>query len=1072
MTDHISPAKSNANEVNYHLDEEARFRIDNYDEAPGFCSFLPGVAGEDGVPLWCMYVNRAQAVVAFGMTGKDQAVAEFLPATWAYQLVGVQGFRTFCKVDGNYYEPFQRDPASMALDYTRAMWIEADRICLEEENASLGLTFRVEYLGAVNRTLPALVRRLTVTNTGDQSRSLQILDGLPVILPAGFTDIAIKKMRHIQEAYALVRRLDNGVPYYAPKVTGHDEAEVVEVKEGNFYAAWQLVGDTMQSIEPIVDPHVVFGGASDLITPRKFIRNDTLDRDAQVWENRLPCALVPMDATLAPGESVTLQAVTGAAQNDSMVAPFLKDFAVPNGFDAVARESATLMDEVTQPAMMVSANPILDQYTKQNYLDNVLRGGIPLMLPSKNGPMPLHLYARRHGDLERDYNDFVLAEHPLADGAGNYRDVCQNQRYDNWFYKDLYDQEIRMFCCLLQADGFNPLGITGFRWQLPKGVKAEDLCPDTTVEARKAFCKIFEQPFGPGLLLGWADQNQVSIDDRNTWLNTLLGECETVLVAGGHHGGYWVDHWIYIVDLLDAFVGVFPDKVQSMLTEVADITWFDEGAYVVPRKDKHMLRPTGPLQLNAVIGVDVTTESLAPVTALGKLCTLLAVKAVSLDYEGKGIDMEGGRPGWNDSMNGLPGIFGSSTCETAASARLAAWLLAELGEVPDTEFPTEVADFIDEVCGDLSNTTYDWDRAATIRENYRKQVRFEASGETRPVSGETLIELLKGVVSRMQTAVDASVAPDTQLMHTYYRATPVDPKIQKNDDGSERLDPATGSPLLTIDKLEQIPLALFLEGQVHHLRLLGDDQETARKVYQSVRSSGLFDEELQMYKLNECLAEMPEEIGRARTFSRGWFENESVWMHMEYKYLLELLRAGLYEEFFTDAQTMLVPFMDPAKYGRSTLENSSFIACSACPDPNARGRGFIARLTGSTAEFIHIWILMTAGARPFTHRDGALKFQLKPVLPADWFTTEEKTISWNGKEETIPANAFTCAFLGDMLLVYHNDERKDTFGKDAVQPVRYGLDGETPVKTAALDHETVLRIRDRKCIRLDVWLGS
>ncbi|NIQ99188.1 MAG: hypothetical protein GTN78_03165, partial [Gemmatimonadales bacterium] len=62
------------------------YRIDEYDETPGFCSFLPGVAGRDGVPLWCFYVNRAQAIVSFGVSDKDHAIAEFLPATWAYQL--------------------------------------------------------------------------------------------------------------------------------------------------------------------------------------------------------------------------------------------------------------------------------------------------------------------------------------------------------------------------------------------------------------------------------------------------------------------------------------------------------------------------------------------------------------------------------------------------------------------------------------------------------------------------------------------------------------------------------------------------------------------------------------------------------------------------------------------------------------------------------------------------------------------------------------------------------------------------------------------------------------------------
>jgi hypothetical protein len=88
---------------------------------------------------------------------------------------------------------------------------------------------------------------------------------------------------------------------------------------------------------------------------------------------------------------------------------------------------------------------------------------------------------------------------------------------------------------------------------------------------------------------------------------------------------------------------------------------------------------------------------LPPVTVLGKLCALLAVKAVSFDHDLKGIEMEAGRPGWNDSMNGLPGLFGSSSCESAEVAALAGWLLENLAVIPDTEMPVAVADLIDQV---------------------------------------------------------------------------------------------------------------------------------------------------------------------------------------------------------------------------------------------------------------------------------------------------------------------------------------------------------------------------------------
>ena len=82
---------------------------------------------------------------------------------------------------------------------------------------------------------------------------------------------------------------------------------------------------------------------------------------------------------------------------------------------------------------------------------------------------------------------------------------------------------------------------------------------------------------------------------------------------------------------------------------------------------------------------------------------------------------------------------------------------------------------------------------------------------------------------------------------------------------------------------------------------------------------------------------------------------------MTYKYILGLLKGGLYDEFYEEIKSNLVCFMDPDVYGRSTLENSSFIASSLNPNPSVRGQGFVARLSGSTAEMLSIWNAMMFG---------------------------------------------------------------------------------------------------------------
>merc|ERR1712183_187239 len=122
-------------------------------------------------------------------------------------------------------------------------------------------------------------------------------------------------------------------------------------------------------------------------------------------------------------------------------------------------------------------------------------------------------------------------------------------------------------------------------------------------------------------------------------------------------------------------------------------------------------------------------------------------------------------------------------------------------------------------------------------------------------------------------------------------------------------------------------------------------------------------------------------------------ENESIWMHMSYKYYLQLLRGKLYDQFFSEYHNGgILPFMDFDTYGRPLTECSSFIASSAFPDPSIHGMGFVARLSGSTAEFLDIYQLMFYGPNMFyVNEENELEFQLTPALPSWLFVDDEGT---------------------------------------------------------------------------------
>ena len=85
-----------------------------------------------------------------------------------------------------------------------------------------------------------------------------------------------------------------------------------------------------------------------------------------------------------------------------------------------------------------------------------------------------------------------------------------------------------------------------------------------------------------------------------------------------------------------------------------------------------------------------------------------------------------------------------------------------------------------------------------------------------------------------------------------------------------------------------MPVVAFLEGAVHALRSAPDPVQ-AKAIYDAVRASSLYDQKLGMYRVNAPLDEESFEIGRSRIFSPGWLENESIFLHMHYKFLLETL---------------------------------------------------------------------------------------------------------------------------------------------------------------------------------------
>jgi hypothetical protein len=121
--------------------------------------------------------------------------------------------------------------------------------------------------------------------------------------------------------------------------------------------------------------------------------------------------------TLKPGQNFTIASVYGRANHIEEL-PGIADIVRTPGF--VSKKFArarTLSLELTMGVETNTTNPLFDSTVKQMFLDNSLRGGIPTILGNVDADTTYdedatvkvyHSFSRIHGDLERDYNAFMI----------------------------------------------------------------------------------------------------------------------------------------------------------------------------------------------------------------------------------------------------------------------------------------------------------------------------------------------------------------------------------------------------------------------------------------------------------------------------------------------------------------------------------------------------------------------------------------------------------------------------------------------------------------------------------------
>ena len=1060
---------------NYKLEGD-KFIIDNYTEVPAFSSFLPGLSGVKGIPVWSFYTNRGQGINSFGIHHKGNAIMEFNSANTAYENTPIKGFRTFVRVDGEYYEPFcAYDPKAK-----RRMEIEKNALTIFEE--SHGLKIRVCYIILPGENIGALVRSVTVENADSAAHELEILDGMPQIIPYGIQNGQYKEMSNLFKSWADIKNIEANAPLYTMRASSDDSAEVSEIQGGYFYLA---VRDG--KLQPVLyDKNVIFAWDSSMVnavTFREAGLKGVLAKE-QCFANKVPCGFIPVKTVLAAGEICEFTAFCGFASSVDLLNEKAGSFCAKGYAKRKMEEARELVSAFTKDVWTRSANPLFDQYMEQCYLDNFLRGGIPFVLGKGENKAVVHLFSRKHGDPERDYNFFSIAGEYYSQGNGNYRDVCQNRRNDVFFNPAIEDFNVRHFYSLVQMDGYNPLEIRPCTFVIPEENKsaAAELIAEHVEDPAGRIAGVLSKPFTPGQVTNAIAAHQLKVKgDEEELVNGLIGLGREQIEAGFGEG-YWSDHWDYNLDLVENFLLVYPDRRESLLFGDDSYGFYDSVGVVRPRSETYVINKGKVRQYGSMYHckekaarpgfVDNGTNWLkdrqgnkVTTTLFGKMMTLAVNKFALLDSFGMGIEMEGGKPGWNDAMNGLPGLFGSGMPETLELKRLVDFLLEEVkrhSSEEETGLPMELSAFMQDIYALLQEGLSDfeyWDRTASRRERFREEIKFEASGSVTAVSFRKLEEILTAFAEKLERGIARAFAYGKGIMPTYFTFEAAEYEPILNEDKTPRISPY-GLPAAHVKSFNLVQLPFFLEGPARMLSARGrKDRKTAEEMCDKIRETDIYDRKLKMYKTSESIEGISMENGRVRAFTPGWLERESVFLHMEYKYFLGMLKAGLYDRFYEAVNDALIPYQNPEMYGRSILENSSFLASSANPDLSVHGQGFVARLSGSTVEMLSMWLGMFLGEGGFTFEEGKLGFQLTPRLSGNMFD-ERKEASF--------------MLLGSCKVTYHNESGKNTYGEDGVKVCRMELTGEDGCYTvdgSVLNEELAQKTREGKISTIHAYLA-
>ena len=635
------------------IDGERYYAIHNVDKMAPF--FISVISNNDH---W-LFVSSAGGLTA-GRVSPETALFPYITVDKIHESTTHTGSKTLLRVQSNdetpVWEPFnQEQDGRFAL--TRNIYKNrlGNKLCFEEINHDLELAFRYTWLTSDNY---GFVRQCELENLGDKPASVELLDGLQNILPAGAPRFAQTNTSNLVDAYKWSELdVNTGLALFTLFSGITDRAEPCESLKANTVFCLGLEHKkVLISSDQLKNFRV--GEAVEQETQRRGMRgaylvNTSLAIDAgatQQWQivaniEQNQSQVVALGQRLANPEQVSAEIAHSVDRGTDELARIMGR---ADGFQAAAEVNvamhhyANVLFNVLRGGIfddhynisgwdflctvrsfnrnVYQSNQTLldglpDSLTLSDLLDTVQQHGDSQLARLAHEYLPIR-FGRRHGDPSRPWNQFAIKlwdDHgnKLLSYEGNWRDIFQNWEALAFSYPEFVESIIAKFVNASTMDGYNPYRITkeGIDWEV-------------------------EEPDDP-----WS------------------------------YIGYWGDHQIiYLQKLLELSRAFHPTRLGDLLHE--PVFCYANVPYRLRSFEASLQDPKNTVDFDEALAekieqrvsdlgadgklVQDSDGAVYQVTLLEKLLVPLLAKLGNLVIDG-GIWMNTQRPEWNDANNALVG---------------------------------------------------------------------------------------------------------------------------------------------------------------------------------------------------------------------------------------------------------------------------------------------------------------------------------------------------------------------------------------------------------------------------------